>query len=88
VSKNCSNASRAALAKRALFFAFTCDVRTASQCAAQDYSISSGKRHVATAITELMKTITPTRIESWTNSETKDWANESFAIAEQAQTKY
>jgi hypothetical protein len=36
--------------------------------------------------TELMKTITPAKIQSWT--QTKDWANESFAIAEQAQTKY
>ena len=35
-----------------------------------------------------MKTITPARIESWSHSEPKDWANESFAIAEQAQTKY
>ena len=40
------------------------------------------------AATELMKTITPARIESWTHSEPKDWANESFAMAEQAQTKY
>jgi hypothetical protein len=35
-----------------------------------------------------MKTITPARIESWTHSKPMDWANESFAIAEQAQTKY
>jgi hypothetical protein len=40
------------------------------------------------AATELMKTITPARIESWSHSEPMDWANESFAIAEQAQTKY
>jgi hypothetical protein len=40
------------------------------------------------AATELMKTITPAKIESWTHSDPKDWANESFAIAEQAQTKY
>jgi hypothetical protein len=40
------------------------------------------------AATELLKTITPARIESWTHSKPKDWANESFAIAEQAQTKY
>jgi hypothetical protein len=39
------------------------------------------------AATELLKTLTPARIESWTHSEPKDWANESFAIAEQAQTK-
>ena len=40
------------------------------------------------AATELMKTITPARIESWTHSKPMDWANESFAIAEQTQTKY
>jgi hypothetical protein len=40
------------------------------------------------AATELMKTITPARIESWTHLEPKDWANESFAIAEQARTEY
>jgi S1/P1 Nuclease len=40
------------------------------------------------AATELMKTITPARIESWTHSEPMDWANESFVIAEQVQTKY
>jgi S1/P1 Nuclease len=44
--------------------------------------------NVNEAATELMKTITPARIESWTHSEPKDWANKSFAIAEQAQTKY
>jgi hypothetical protein len=40
------------------------------------------------AATELMKTITPARIESWTQSAPMDWANESFAIAEQARTEY
>jgi S1/P1 Nuclease len=35
-----------------------------------------------------MKTITPARIERWTHSEPMDWANESFAIAEQTQTQY
>jgi hypothetical protein len=40
------------------------------------------------AATELMKTITPARIDSWTRSKPMDWANESFAIAEQAQTEY
>jgi S1/P1 Nuclease len=43
---------------------------------------------VGEAATELMKTITPAKIESWTNSNPMDWASESFAIAEQAQTKY
>jgi S1/P1 Nuclease len=40
------------------------------------------------AATELLKTITPARIESWTHSAPMDWANESFAIAEQARTEY
>jgi hypothetical protein len=40
------------------------------------------------AAIELMKLITPAKIVGWTRSEPKDWANESFAIAEQAQTKY
>jgi S1/P1 Nuclease len=40
------------------------------------------------AATELLKTITPARMEGWTHSEPMDWANESFAIAEQVQTKY
>ena len=35
-----------------------------------------------------MKSITPAKIQGWTQTEPKDWANESFAIAEQAQTKY
>ena len=38
------------------------------------------------AAIELMKPITPAKIEGWTRSEPKDWANDSFAIAEQAQT--
>ena len=40
------------------------------------------------AATEVMKSITPAKIESWTHSDPMDWANESFAIAEQAQMKY
>jgi hypothetical protein len=40
------------------------------------------------AATELMKTITPAKIESWNHSNPMEWVNESFAIAEQAQTKY
>ena len=35
-----------------------------------------------------MNAITPARIESWTHSAAMDWANESFAIAEQARTEY
>jgi S1/P1 Nuclease len=41
---------------------------------------------VGEAATELLKTITLAKVESWTRSEPKDWANKSFAIAEQAQT--
>jgi hypothetical protein len=43
---------------------------------------------VGAAAADLMKTITPAKIEGWTHSDPMDWANESFAIAEQAQTKY
>jgi hypothetical protein len=43
---------------------------------------------VGEAAAELMKTITPAKIESWTHSAPMDWANESFAIAEQARTEY
>jgi hypothetical protein len=43
---------------------------------------------VGGAVTELMKTITPARIESWNHSNPMDWANESFAIVEQARTEY
>jgi hypothetical protein len=39
-------------------------------------------------VTDLMKSITPAKIEVWNRSAPMDWANESFAIAEQAQTKY
>ena len=44
--------------------------------------------NVAAAATDLMKTITAAKIEEWTHSDPMDWANESFAIAELAQTKY
>ena len=40
------------------------------------------------AATELMKSITPGEIQSWTHSGPMGWANESFAIAEQAPTQY
>jgi S1/P1 Nuclease len=43
---------------------------------------------VGEAATELMQSITPVKVQSWTQTEPKDWANESFAIAEQTQTKY
>jgi hypothetical protein len=40
------------------------------------------------AATELLKSITPAKIEEWTHSGPRDWANESFALAERAETKY
>jgi S1/P1 Nuclease len=43
---------------------------------------------VGEAATELVKTITPAKIEGWTHLDPMDWANETFTIAEQAQTKY
>ncbi len=43
---------------------------------------------VGEAASDLLKSITPAKIESWTSSKPTDWANESFAIAEQARTKY
>ena len=43
---------------------------------------------VADAATDLMKSITPAKIEEWTHSDPVDWANELFAIAERPQTKY
>jgi S1/P1 Nuclease len=43
---------------------------------------------VADAATDLMKTITPAKIEKWNDSDPMDWANESFDISVKAQTKY
>jgi hypothetical protein len=43
---------------------------------------------VAAAATDLMKSITPAKIEKWAHSDPVDWANESFLIAECHQTKY
>jgi hypothetical protein len=43
---------------------------------------------LAEAATDLMKSITPAKIEEWTHSDPVDWANESFAIAERPGTKY
>ena len=40
------------------------------------------------AARDLMKSITPAKIEKWTHSDAKDWANETFAIAVRPQTKY
>jgi hypothetical protein len=44
--------------------------------------------NVGEPASELMKSITPANVQSWTQTEPKDWANEPFAFAEQAQTKY
>mgnify|MGYP003575151534 FL=1 len=43
---------------------------------------------VADAATDLLRTVTPAKIEKWTDSNPTDWANESFAISVKAQTKY
>lgn len=43
---------------------------------------------VGEAATYLLKSITPADVANWTSSKPMDWANESFAIGEQAQTKY
>jgi hypothetical protein len=43
---------------------------------------------VGEAATDLSKSITPAKVESWTRSKPMEWANESFAIAEEARTKY
>jgi hypothetical protein len=43
---------------------------------------------VDAATTELLKTITPAKIETWTHSDPWDWANESFTISERPETKY
>lgn len=43
---------------------------------------------MAAAATDLMKSITPAKIEQWTHSDPVDWANESFAIAERPETNY
>jgi len=43
---------------------------------------------VAVAATDLMKSVTPAKIEEWTHSDSVDRANESFVIAERPETKY
>jgi hypothetical protein len=43
---------------------------------------------VGDAATDLIDSMTPAMKERWTDSEPRDWANESFAIAEAAKTKY
>jgi hypothetical protein len=43
---------------------------------------------VGAAATDLMKSITPAKIEEWRHLVPIGWANESFVIAERAQTKY
>jgi hypothetical protein len=43
---------------------------------------------VEDAATDLMKTITPAKIEKWADSDPTDWANESFRISVKAQARY
>ena len=43
---------------------------------------------VSEAASDLIDSITPAMRERWTASDPPDWANESFAIAEAAKTKY
>ena len=43
---------------------------------------------IAAAAADLMKSITPAKVDEWTRSDPAGWANESFAIAERQQTKY
>jgi hypothetical protein len=40
------------------------------------------------AATDLLETVTPDQRAQWNNLEPRNWANESFAIAEAAQTEY
>ena len=43
---------------------------------------------VSSAATDLIETIAPAMSERWTATDPRDWANESFAIAEAINTKY
>jgi hypothetical protein len=43
---------------------------------------------VDAAVERLMATITPTKIETWAQSDPMDWANESFSVARRAETRY
>jgi hypothetical protein len=43
---------------------------------------------VQAAAAKLQKSITQAKIDAWTKSDPKQWANESFKIAESVQTKY
>jgi hypothetical protein len=43
---------------------------------------------VSGAATDLINSVTPAMREEWTASEPRDWANESFALAEAAPTEY
>jgi hypothetical protein len=44
--------------------------------------------NVQEAATKLSAAVTAEQIQTWTQSEPKDWANETFKITESAQTKY
>jgi hypothetical protein len=44
--------------------------------------------NVQDAATKLLAAVTPEQIQAWTQSDPRQWANESFKITESAQTKY
>jgi hypothetical protein len=54
-------------------------------CLVDGYVVRHG---VATAVAELMKTITPEKQALWTKSSPRDWANETFALAKAPSTGY
>jgi hypothetical protein len=45
-------------------------------------------KDVSDAASDLIDTLTPAMKEEWVQSDPRDWANESFAIAEATKTKY
>ena len=49
--------------------------------------VKAARTDAADAATDLMKSITPAKIEEWTHSIPADWDNKSFAIAERPQTR-
>jgi hypothetical protein len=50
-----------------------------------DYAVGSD---VVKAATSMMATVTPDMLIQWANSSPRDWANETFAIAEALTTRY
>ncbi|MCK1515451.1 hypothetical protein IVB22_23435 [Bradyrhizobium sp. 190] len=47
-----------------------------------------GRHRVADAVDELIDAITPEMMTQWNASDPREWANESFAIAEAVNTGY